>query len=76
MWGDIVAWNDCRNDPENSAECWNREWDVYMKDLSTGEERRLIDLPWWETLRTIYENRIYFLKWDLERITSVFEITI
>ena len=82
MWGDVVAWSDCRNDPVNSAEClhraWDgtREWDVYMKYLTTGEESQVTGLPGSEVVMAIYENKIYFVASDKEGILSVFEVTI
>jgi len=73
----IIAWTDCRNDPENTAECWNSEFDIYIKDLNTGEERQLTNLPGGnEVPVAIWGNKVYFIKPDLERILSVFEITI
>jgi len=72
----IVLWTDCRNDPENSAECWNREIDIYMKDLTTQEERRVTDLPGDEGPDGIWGNKVYFLKRDLANILSVFELTL
>ena len=71
---DVIFWADCRNDPENSAECWNNQWDIYMKDLTSGEETRLTDLSGGEIPVAIWENKLYFLMLDLENILSVFEI--
>jgi hypothetical protein len=72
----IIAWADCRNDPENSAECWNRKSDVYLKNLDTGEESRLTNVPNNALPAVIWGNKLFFLTRDLDDILSVFEITL
>ena len=76
MGDDVVIYSDCRDDPENYEECWDSEWDIYMKDITTGEETQLTDLAGPETAEAVWESRIYFIKSDLEEILSIFEISL
>jgi hypothetical protein len=74
----FIVWPDTRNDPEypnlpSSA----TNWDLYLYDIETGEERQLTDLEGRiEHCPKIYSNRVYFVMEDDFGIMSVFEITL
>jgi hypothetical protein len=75
IWGNVVVWEDCRNDPEHTNEPSQCSKDLYMYDLDTEEEIRLVNMgngggP------QIVENNVYFLMDDDSGVFSVFKVTI
>jgi hypothetical protein len=47
-----------------------------MTDISTGDEQQLTSLAGAEYFPLIHQNRVYFMKKDLEDLWSIFEITL
>lgn len=74
--GDIVVWEDWRNNP-NPVPVLSTEFhnsDIYMKDLSTGVETQLTDFASMEAFPRVHGNRVFFRMDDGNGEASVFMI--
>lgn len=59
VYGDLVVWTDCRNNPDPHA-C-NSNIDVYARDLATSQEIQVTALPGLEGSPRIWERTVYFI---------------
>jgi len=73
VFGDLVVWDDLRNDPENpnfypAAD----NVDIYGYRISTGEEMQLTDLPGKEWVMELHDNHVFFLMDDGTGVENIF----
>jgi beta propeller repeat protein len=76
IYENIVAWSDFRNDPEypNTPTRATMD-DIYIRDLTGGEERLIPSVAKKKGVREVRGNKIYFLMIDDAGVESVFEVT-
>jgi hypothetical protein len=61
VFGDLVVWEDCRNDPElQPGGGTPTNLDIYAKDLASGKEFPVTTMPGLQTWPRIWERTVYF----------------
>lgn len=77
IYGDRIAWVDCRDDPAHAEDCGHAErTEIYIHDIATGTETRLTDSPYKKHDPIVFENRVYFTMDDADGVLSIFEVTL
>lgn len=74
IYENTIAWSDFRNDPEYPNGPTRATLnDIFIYDITSGEERMIDSVPRKKGVREIRGNKIYFLMEDDAGVLSVFE---
>ncbi len=77
IWGDRIAWMDCRNDPMHPDHCdYGDRMDIYIYDIPSGTETLATDFPGHKFYPRLHGNKLYFEMGDNDGVSSIFEITL
>jgi hypothetical protein len=73
---DVVVWMDRRNDadPNSCDEGIGTRWDVYARNLATGEERNLTPFEGKKRIPRVWGKRAFFIQRDLLGYNEIFAV--